>query len=167
MPRGLEHRANGIPTGDNLAARSSYLRSSVLVVEPHFGKLLALRRAFEPYAATEGCGHFAGARERLLANPPDRLVTNLRLHAYNGLHLVHLLKAPTRAIVYMDPPDPALLSEAQRAGAFTETPIRLLTSAHAYVAAALPLHDRRQAGIYDRRAAPRGGRRAADLVAAT
>lgn len=139
----------------------------MLVVEPHFGRLLALRRAFEPYAATEGCGHFGGARERLLANPPDRLVTNLRLHAYNGLHLVHLLRPPTRAIVYMDPPDPILLSEAQRAGAFTETPMRLLTSAQAYMGAQLPLRDRRRAGIYDRRSAPRGGRRAADLVAAT
>ncbi len=139
----------------------------MLVVEPHFGRLLALRRAFEPYAATEGCGHFAGARERLLANPPDRLVTNLRLHAYNGLHLVHLLKPPTRAIVYMDPPDPILLSEAQRVGAFTESQERLLTSAQAYVGAQLPDWDRRRAGIYDRRAAPRGGRRAADLVAAT
>jgi hypothetical protein len=139
----------------------------VFVVEPHFARLLALRRAFEPYAVTEGCGHFAGARERLLTNPPDLLVTNLRLHAYNGLHLVHLLKPPTRAIVYMDPPDPSLLSEAQRVGAFTENPGRLLTSAQSYVGARLPMRDRRQAGIYDRRATPRGGRRAADLVAAT
>jgi hypothetical protein len=138
-----------------------------LVVEPHFGRLLALRRAFDPYATTEGCAHFAGARERLLTNPPDRLITNLRLHAYNGLHLVHLLKAPTRAIVYMDPEDPILLSEAQRAGAFTETAARLLTAAQAYVTAQLPLQDRRRPGLYDRRAAPRGGRRAADLVAAT
>lgn len=139
----------------------------MFVVEPHFGRLLALRRAFETFAHAEGCGHFAGARERLLTDPPDLVVTNLRLHAYNGLHLVHLSKPPTRAIVYMDPPDPILLSEAQRAGAFIESPVRLLGAAQSYVAASLPARDRRRVDIFDRRAAPRGGRRAADLVATT
>ena len=139
----------------------------MFVVDPNFGRLTALRRAFEPFAVADGCGHFAGARERLLIRPPDLLITNLRLHAYNGLHLVHLSKAPTRAIVYMDPADPMLLVEAQRVGAFTEAPSRLMGAAQAYLTAALPQHDRRAVDRYDRRATPRGGRRAADLVAAT
>ena len=36
------------------------------------------------------CRDFSTARERLLNQPPDLLVTNVRLHEYNGLHLVHL-----------------------------------------------------------------------------
>src|ERR1700720_2366972 len=35
------------------------------------------------------CTDFVTARKRLLEDPPDLLVTNLRLEAYNGLHLVY------------------------------------------------------------------------------
>ena len=60
---------------------------------------------------------------------PDLLITNLRLQAYNGLHLLALAGAPTRAIISMDPPDPVLARAARAAGALVETPQRLAATA--------------------------------------
>jgi hypothetical protein len=44
-----------------------------------------------------------------------------------------------------------LLHEAQRAGAFVETPERLVASAASYLCAELPANDRRDRVRYDRR----------------
>jgi hypothetical protein len=67
-----------------------------------------------------GCTDFVTARKRLLENAPRLLVTNLQLHAHNGLHLVYLavsLSLPTRCIVYADREDAGLMREARPAGA--------------------------------------------------
>ena len=136
----------------------------VLFVEPDALKLWTLQRAIEGRARVEVCSTFHDARRHLLAEPPDLLVTNVRLNAYNGLHLVHLTKPPTRAVVYMDPPDPVVLRDAREAHAFVESVVRLPVALRSYVGAALPDHDRRSVIVPDRRLTPRGGRRAADLV---
>jgi hypothetical protein len=110
----------------------------------------------------DGGAHFTAARTLLLQAAPEFLVTNIRLGASNGLHLVHLAPASTRSIVYMTPEDPYLLREAQRMGAFVDAPERLPFSLRGYIGAVLPPRDRRDAQRVDRRNIPRGGRRAPD-----
>ena len=45
-----------------------------------------LQRALSAVADVTACGDFQTARHHILAMPPDLLITNLRLQAYNGLH---------------------------------------------------------------------------------
>src|SRR5438067_1837767 len=107
------------------------------------------------------------ARSQLLADPPDLLVTNLRLGEYNGLHLVLLASAEqaiTRSVVHSNRPDPYLIREAQSLGAFFERTERLPQSLIGYLHFTLPEQDRREALRYDRRSLFRGGRRAADIA---
>ena len=101
----------------------------ILVVEPNVRRRLTLQRALSAIADVTACGDFQTARQHILAMAPDLLITNLRLRAYNGLHLMALAGAPTRAIVCMDPPDPALARTARAAGALVETPQRLASTA--------------------------------------
>src|SRR5256885_3270187 len=96
------------------------MRKRLLLVESNHDRLAMLAQASRWVATVDSYSDFAAARRRLLADPPDLLVTNIRLGAYNGLHLVHLAAASgfaTRTIVYTDAPDPVLLREAQEAGA--------------------------------------------------
>jgi len=109
----------------------------VLVVEPDVRRRLTLQRALSPVADVTACGDFQTARQHVLAMPPDLLITNLRLHAYNGLHLVALTGAPMRTIVCMDPPDPALTRAAQAAGALVETPQQVAAIAVSQIGAGL------------------------------
>jgi hypothetical protein len=95
-----------------------------------------LQRALSAVADVTACGDFQTARHHILAAPPHLLITNLRLHAYNGLHLMLLAGAPTRAIVSMDPPDAVLARVARAAGALVETPNRLATTAVSRINAA-------------------------------
>jgi PleD family two-component response regulator len=101
----------------------------VLVVEPNVRRRLTLQRALSAVADVTACGDFQTARRHILAMAPDLLITNLRLQAYNGLHLMALAGASTRAIVSMDPPDPVLARAARAAGALVETPQRLAATA--------------------------------------
>jgi hypothetical protein len=119
--------------------------------------------ALAAVARVAGYAGFQAGRARLLADPPELLVTNVRLREYNGIHLVMLAPASTRSVVYMDPEDPVLLREAQAVRAFVESPERLLLSLPSYVGADLHLADRRELRRFDRRTIARGGRRAADV----
>jgi len=101
----------------------------ILVVEPNVRRRLTLQRVLSAIADVTACGDFQTARQHILAMAPDLLITNLRLRAYNGLHLMALAGAPTRAIVCMDPPDPALARAARAAGALVETPQHLAATA--------------------------------------
>ena len=59
---------------------------------------------------------FATARAALERHPPDLLISEVKLGAYNGLHLAivaHGRRAPTRAIL-IGPPDPVMEAEARR-----------------------------------------------------
>jgi hypothetical protein len=135
----------------------------ILLVDPDPKGLGAVQAALRLVADIEAFTNFRDARTRLLDQPPDLLVTNLRLQAYNGLHLVHLAAGTrTRCIVYSTYDDLMLAREVQAAGAFFEHPLRLPLVLQSYLNARLPDHDRRDLAMLDRRMAFRGGRRCSD-----
>ncbi len=140
---------------------------AVLLVDPHADAVLAtIRQALQGGAHVEMCADFSSAKTRLLTDPPNVLVTNLRLHAYNGLHLVLLATAAasTRCLVYADPDDLLLAREAQRLGAFYERASNVPFALPGFIKAPLPEADRRDVAVPDRRVGFRGGRRGADRV---
>jgi DNA-binding NtrC family response regulator len=136
----------------------------ILIVDPDPQALLAAKLAVQAFADVEACADFRTARARLVAKPPDLLVTNIRLERFNGLHLVYVAAgSPTRCLVYAREHDPVLAREALAAGAFYERADRLPRVLASYArATALPLADRRNPAAVDRRSLARGGRRSAD-----
>jgi hypothetical protein len=137
----------------------------VLLVEPDDAWRAHLRDTVRGVADLDGDADFLAARTHLASNPYDWLVTNLRLGAFNGLHLVHLagISRPSiRFLVYADRSDLWLAREAQRAGAFYESRDRVDRALPAYLRSALPPQDRRNPAEPDRRAAKRGSRRRVD-----
>ena len=137
----------------------------VLLVEPDGLFRLRLYQTIADLAEVRCVAKFAEARSAVTLGRVDLVVTNLRLGAFNGLHLVHLagaLATRTRALVYTDQLDIEFGQEIQRAGAFYDTRRSLPHTLASYVAAALPPQDRRDLGIHDRQRAFRGGRRSAD-----
>jgi len=142
----------------------------VLLVEPDPTRWPELRQAGRGGIGIEICGDFTDARHRLMKSPPPLLVTNLRLGAYNGLHLVYLVAAnkyPTRTIVYSNHQDLPLIEEAQNIGAFFEPASKIAQVLAGYIHASLPARDRRSPTQRDRRRLFRGGRRAADVALTT
>ena len=138
----------------------------ILLVEGRDDARSRLEAAAAPLALVESHRCFETARARLFRAPVDLLVTNVRLGAYNGLHLVYLsssARGAPRCIVYSDVRDSGLAREVQRAGAFYEVGSQLPVTLSAYVIAALPDRDRRDPIIPDRRTGSRGGRRCWDL----
>jgi DNA-binding NtrC family response regulator len=138
----------------------------VLLVEPDPVLNRRVHRACGRAVRVTACHDFLGARGRLFADPPDLLITNLRLAEYNGLHLVLLsgTSGRTRCVVHTDHPDWVLIAEAQAAGAFFERTERLPYAVGSYLQAEWPASDRRDPRRFDRRATFRGGRRAADVT---
>jgi hypothetical protein len=149
------------------------VRRRVLAVDSHCKWLDALKERWNHLAEIVVCTEFSAARARLFETPPpDLLVTNLRLGAFNGLHLVFLAQSanlPTRCVTYgahNNATDLALAREAQLAGAFYEASYRLQYALPSYLQSELPDRDRRDPTVEDRRRlAFRGGRRATDLTA--
>jgi len=139
----------------------------VLWVDPNVTELQdSVQHALGSSAEVEWCREFWTAHARLLHRPPDFLVTNLRLEAYNGLHLVLLAAtAVTACIVYATHEDLFLAREAQTLGAFYERLERLLYAVPSYLRSRLPLRDRRDVAVLDRRQLFRGGRRCTDRKA--
>jgi DNA-binding NtrC family response regulator len=135
----------------------------VLFVDPDADQLSSVWRPLRFVAEVEVYQEFQAARDRLLAKPPDLLVTNLRLGAFNGLHLVHLAPARTRCVVYALHTDEFLIQQVKDAGAFYERSVRLPRVIESYVRAVLPASDQRDPKVLDRRQAHRGGRRCTDL----
>ena len=136
----------------------------ILLVEPD-DLTRAKIEAAALFAHVESHRDFQTARERLLSAPFDLLVTNLRLEAYNGLHLVYLSRADPagpRAIVYSHERDPWLAREVHQAGAFYEIASCLPVTLAAYLSGSLPVSDRRDPVLADRRRMPRGGHRSWD-----
>lgn len=145
-------------------------RYRVLLVEtdPEFRHLL--EQVAGPISDLESVGDFQSARTFALDGTFALVVTNLRLRAHNGLHLVYLMRSSllsTRAIVYSDHSDPFLAREGQRAGAFYEPMARVPYSLPAYLRAELPVFDRRDPQVQDRRTSYRGGRRRSDVPLST
>lgn len=137
----------------------------MLLAEPDSALAAVLQDSVPTLTDVHWHPDFDTARADLRSMPFNFIVTNLRLNAYNGLHLIHLAgtsSTPTRAIVYTDEYNPELAREAQRAGAFYETRACLAHALGAYLQRALPARDRRDPAVRDRRAAFRGGRRCWD-----
>jgi DNA-binding NtrC family response regulator len=142
------------------------VRTRVLLVEPDAADAATLRHALAMAADVDACLDFSSARSQLFVHGYQLLVTNLRLRAYNGLHLVYLAQVastPTRSVVYTNSREAALAREVQHAGAFYECRRRLTYALRGYVGAALPARDRRDPEITERRRVFRGGRRRSDL----
>jgi len=138
----------------------------LLIVEPDDDWSLRLRDVATRLTRVKVCRDFASARRELSARPFEFVVTNIRLEAYNGLHLVYMASyaAPgCRAIAYTDVWDVWLAAEAQQAGAFYDTRDCLPVTLPRFLTAQLPAADRRHATRPDRRPPSRfGGRRARD-----
>ena len=108
---------------------------------------------------------FAAARHELYVCRPDVLIANVRLDAFNGIHLAYLAKInqpETRVMIY-GYDDRILAGEAQAAGAFYERSDRVRYALESFLQASLPAHDRRGVTFTDRRQIFRGGRRMTDL----
>lgn len=141
-------------------------RTHILLVEPDPAARDILHTAASALAHVESHGQFETARARLDHTLFDFLVTNVRLKAYNGLHLVYVRspgRGGPRAIVYSDERDLGLAREAQLAGAFYEVGTCLPVTLQAYLTGTLPIRDRRDPAMTDRRRLFRGGRRCWDL----
>jgi len=139
----------------------------LLVVEPETILRLQMRNVAETLVAVDIESNLPSARSRLLATPYDVLITNIRLHAYNGLHLAYLAKLkerPLTIVVYGPSDDLTLAREAQQLGAFYESRNSIVKSLARYLTSQLPPGDRRNPEVLDRRTAFRGGRRSADLA---
>jgi ActR/RegA family two-component response regulator len=137
----------------------------VLLVEPDDLLRQRLAAVACAYADVADFADFMQARRCLLRMRTGWIVTNLRLGAYNGLHLVHLAAAaqlPVRYLVYSGPDDIWLAREAQRAGAFYEARETIHRALGAYLGGALPDADRRSPERPHRRRVFRGGRRCTD-----
>ena len=142
-------------------------RKHVLVVDPDPGVFGDVERALKSVATIDVCQTFQSAHAALLAHPPDLLVTNVCLEAYNGLHLVYLAAGfglPTRSVAYTKRPDPGLARLVQTAKAFYESRESVVAALPAYVAATLPEIDRRDFASTVRMTPGEGGRRSTDLV---
>jgi DNA-binding NarL/FixJ family response regulator len=140
-------------------------RSALIVdVDPIFVSELApivTACGFRVLALSE----FAAARHELFVCRPDVLIANLRLGAFNGIHLAYLAKInkpDTRVMIYGHD-DRILAREVQSAGAFYERADFVRDALTAFLHASLPAGDRRTATVTDRRLVFRGGRRTTDL----
>src|SRR6476646_735687 len=68
-------------------------RERVLLVEPDKGRRAHLRAVVREVANVDSPADFVTARAHMYSKPYDWLVTDTRLGAFNGLHLVYLAQA--------------------------------------------------------------------------
>ena len=118
----------------------------VLLVEPEAVARTILQDGIRTIARVAAYDDFWSARARVLDGSFDFLVTNARLGAYNGVHLVYIAGAhgvPAHSIVYSGRHDAGVACDVQDAGAFYETHDRLIVTLTAYLRGPLPRRDRR------------------------
>ena len=143
--------------------------ATALIVEPDAVQVFHLARLIEAagFRCLSATG-FVPARRVIYEERPEIVATNLRLGAFNGIHLAYLAKiqnAATRVMIYAREYDRLLAAEAVAAGAFYERLEFVPASIVNFLRAALPDRDRRDPGSVCRRTAFRGGRRASDVAA--
>jgi DNA-binding response OmpR family regulator len=106
------------PTGHDRAQNAPPF---VMVVDDDPAVLATLERLLMSWGyQTLAIGTFEEARAALTVDPPQVLVTDVRLQEYNGLQLVHLLKQlrPSAVVATLSGiDDPVLRTEAANAGA--------------------------------------------------
>lgn len=136
----------------------------VLFVDPSIELQRTVQNILRSLATVHVCSTFEDACSRLISNPPDVLVTSVRLHAHNGLNLAYLAarNPRTRSIVHLTADDFALARDVEAARAFVVREPWLVVSIESLVLATLPRFDRRHTATLDRRHSPRGGRRCTD-----
>jgi len=154
-------------TPDLITARRHFDRQikEVLFVHPSLELQQTVQQALQSIAKVDVVSTFSEAHARLSTRPPDLLVTGVRLHAHNGLHLVYVAAQraqSTRCVVCVTDEDLCLTREVEAAGAFMVRAPWLAVALKSLVTAKLPRRDRRDADNVDRRHAPRGGRRYTD-----
>ncbi len=145
------------PTTD-LATPQTGQALRVLLVEPEAAARTILRDGIRTIARVAAYDDFWSARAGVLDGSFDFLVTNARLGAYNGVHLVYIAGAhgvPVHSIVYTGRHDAGVACDVQDAGAFYETHDRLVVTLTAYLRGPLPRRDRRD---------PSGAHRPSDAV---
>ena len=116
----------------------------VLVVDhPSLELQRTVQNVLRPVATVHSCSTFEDARRRLISSPPDLLVTSVRLHAHNGLHLVYLAACNprTRSIVHLTAEDFALTRDAESAGALVVREPWLVVALESVVLATLRRRD--------------------------
>ena len=164
-------RAQDVTAPSHAFPRTEWAGSErVLLVEPDTARRAHLHAAIRAVGDIDGDADFLMARTHLISKPYDWLFTNVRLGAYNGLHLVHLAgtaRLPIRSLVYEDRRDLWVAREVQRVGAFYESGDRVDRALPAYLRGALPPQDRRNPAKPDRRVTFRGGRRCTDSLSAS
>ena len=137
----------------------------VLFVDPAVELQRRAQDVLQSIANVDVCSTFSEAHIRLVTRPPDLLVTGIRLHAHNGLHLVYVAaeRAPaTRCAVCVFDEDMSLAREVELAGAFLMRAPWFAVALKSLATSPLPRRDRRPVATVDRRQAPRGGRRSTD-----
>jgi DNA-binding NtrC family response regulator len=142
--------------------------ASALIVEPDPVQVFHLARLIEGagFRCLTATG-FVPARRVIYEEHPEIIATNIRLGAFNGIHLAYLAKiqnVAVRVMVYAREYDRLLAAEAVAAGAFYERLEFVPASIVNFMRAALPDRDRRDPGGLGRRAVFRGGRRTTDIA---
>jgi DNA-binding NtrC family response regulator len=143
--------------------------ATALIVDTDVVQVFHLARLIEAagFRCLSATG-FIPARRVVYDDHPEIVVTNLRLGAFNGIHIAYLAKvqsAATRVMVYAREYDRLLAAEALAAGAFYERLEFVPNSIVRFLRAALPDRDRRDPGSLGRRTVFRGGRRTTDVAA--
>ena len=139
--------------------------TQVLFVDPAIELQRTAQDVLQSVANVDVCSTFKEAYARLITRPPDLLVTGVRLHTHNGLHLVYVAaeRAPaTRCAVCLFDQDMSLAREVEAAGAFLMRAPWFAVTLKSLATTKLPRRDRRTTATVDRRHAPRGGRRITD-----
>jgi DNA-binding NtrC family response regulator len=140
----------------------------VLIVDTAPSVLLRLSAMVDGTATVAVADRFSYALTYLTDSAVDLLIANGHLDRHSGVDLVRFassIRLPIRSVVYTDDDDFDCARETQRLNAFYERSDRLVFSLPAYVHAALPDQDRRDAWRRDRRTLFRGGRRSSDVDA--
>jgi DNA-binding NtrC family response regulator len=140
----------------------------VLIVDTAPNALLRLAALVDGVATVAVADRFSYALDYLTDSTVDLLVANACLDQHSGNDLVRLalsMRLPMRSVVYTVDDDFECARETQHLNAFYERADRLFFALPAYVHAALPDRDRRDAWRRDRRALFRGGRRSSDIDA--
>ena len=124
-------------------------------MEPVLAWRAVLSAAAGSQADVEIVETFDAARARLDGRETyDVLVANLRLGAYNGIHLAYLARmsgAASHVIVHCGANDVAAAADVQRSGAIYELTERLAVALPSYLGGGLPPSDRRDPAQTDQR----------------